>query len=129
MIEMPLDFVAEVSFLRGAGLCQVEGILQYAIDTGTAHHRFLNDDFHARCLHTSCRRRSSTRPSVFFAHDVKKSMSPGFCGPLAGLFDAGASIGRGRRVDVLVELATKTAAASPHSEIWSGTLSGQPTAP
>jgi hypothetical protein len=77
-----------------------------------------------RCPRTSCRRRWSTRPRCSRAPRRSR------CRRAAvgeGALDAGQQPA-GAQVDVLVE-ARRNCSSEPHSEMWSGTVAGQPTAP
>ena len=125
MIEMPLLFVADVRCRAGRDARDLEGVLQHAVDPDAGHHRLLDHDLAVGPLEDAAADAGVLALGVL-ADDEEVDVTRHPTRQRAGhARDEAART----EVDVLVERGAGTASRDPHSDTWSGTTSGHPTAP
>ncbi|MNR18683.1 hypothetical protein D3C85_1354230 [compost metagenome] len=124
LIEMPLDLVAAVRRLRGRVCARSKAYLRIR-----STPRRVNTD---SCSTSSCSLPSNILPPTeeyspsVFSRITTKSISPG-SRPASGQGTPGNK--RTGRIFTYWSKSRRNLSSEPHREIWSGTLSGQPTAP
>ena len=125
LIAMPLLLVATVTCLRGRAAASSKAYLQHAVGAVAREHRLLDHDLALGALRTSRRRGWCTRPRCSRAR--RRSRCRRACGRPAG---SGTPSNRrtGRRL-MYWSNSRRNLSSEPHSEMWSGTMAGQPTAP
>ena len=125
VIEMPLDLVADVRCFARPRARELEGELHDAVDALAREHRLLEHDLALGALEHAAADRRVLAFGVL-AHDDEVDVAGLAVGERRR--ECPASAGTGRRLTYWSK-PRRNWISEPHSDTWSGTVAGQPTAP